>query len=429
MSEKPISPLRRRMIEDMTVRNFVEKTRNDYIRHVRTFTAFLGRSPDTATPEDLRRFQLHQTQTGVRPPSINGSVAALRFFFTVTLDRPEMARHLTFVREPRKIPAVLSPEEVARLLEAAPGPKYKAALSAAYGAGLRVSEVVALKVSDIDSERLLLRIEQGKGRKDRFAMLSPKLLELLRDWYRIARPTVWLFPGRDPMLPMSSSAAFSATSCRKASTASATTACSPRVPVPTTSRGRANCSPCQSLKASLPMLTPPIPTSRRPSRILVRAAAAAWSSSRPSRAAASRATHHQLQPVPSGSTRHDHDHWITTTQCRSRLSLVLNRLRRHSAKYAVRPSKQARNGHTQRPSQPSTRAAVARQVRQGPRPSASRSFAHTLRVSQIPIAQCAAPSAHHRPRVRSLAASGRRPRCSWLRKPWPASETLHTSRP
>src|SRR5271168_290569 len=188
MSENPISPLRRRMIEDMTVRNFVEKTRNDYIRHVRSFTAFLGRSPDTATPEDLRRFQLHQTQTGVRAPSINGSVAALRFFFTVTLDRPEMARHLTFVREPRKMPAVLSPEEVARLLEAAPGPKYKAALSAAYAAGLRVSEVVALKVSDIDSERLLLRIEQGKGRKDRYAMLSPKLLELLRDWRQIARP-------------------------------------------------------------------------------------------------------------------------------------------------------------------------------------------------------------------------------------------------
>jgi integrase/recombinase XerD len=202
MSEQPISPLRQRMIEDMTVRNFVEKTRNDYIRQVKTFTAFLGRSPDQAIAEDLRRFQLHQTRAGVRPPSINGSVAALRFFFTVTLDRPEMARHLTFVREPRKMPAVLSPEEVARLLEAAPGPKYKAALSAAYAAGLRVSEVVALKVSDIDSERLLLRIEQGKGRKDRFAMLSPKLLELLRDWYRIARPAVWLFPGRDPMLPL-----------------------------------------------------------------------------------------------------------------------------------------------------------------------------------------------------------------------------------
>ena len=113
-----------------------------------------------------------------------------------------MARHLTFVREPRKIPAVLSLEEVARLLETAPGPKYKAALSAAYGAGLRVSEVVSLKVSDVDSERMLLRIEQGKGRKNRFAMLSPELLELLRDWYRIARPAVWLSPGRDPMLPM-----------------------------------------------------------------------------------------------------------------------------------------------------------------------------------------------------------------------------------
>ena len=120
----------------------------------------------------------------------------------MTLDRPEMARHLTFVREPRRIPVVLSLEEIARLLEAAPGPKYKAALSAAYGAGLRVSEVVALKVSDIDSERMLLRIEQGKGRKDRFAMLSPRLLELLRDWYRIARPAVWLFPGRDPLLPL-----------------------------------------------------------------------------------------------------------------------------------------------------------------------------------------------------------------------------------
>src|SRR6266487_4200070 len=165
MREKPISPLPRRMIEDMTVRIFVEKTRNEYIRHVRTFTAFLGRPPDTATAEDLRRFQLHQTQTGVRAPTINGAVAALRFFFTVTLDRPEMARHLTFVREPRKMPVVLSPEEVARLLEAAPGPKYKAALSAAYSAGLRVSEVVALKVSDVDSERLLLRIERARGRR------------------------------------------------------------------------------------------------------------------------------------------------------------------------------------------------------------------------------------------------------------------------
>ena len=197
MTKTAISPLRRRMIEDMTVRHFVDKTRNDYIRHVKTFAAFLGRSPDTAAPEDLRRFQLHLTEIGVQPPSINGAVAALRFFFTVTLDRAEMARHLTFVREPRRVPLVLSPEEVVRLLEAARGPKYKAALSAAYGAGLRVSEVVSLKVSDIDSKRMLLRIEQGKGRKDRHAMLSPQLLELLRDWWRIARPQVWLFPGQN----------------------------------------------------------------------------------------------------------------------------------------------------------------------------------------------------------------------------------------
>src|SRR6201998_1278685 len=103
MSEKPISPLRRRMIEDMTGRNFVERVHNDYIRHARPFTAFLGRAPDSAAPEDLRLFQLHQTQAGVPAPSINGSGAGLRFFFTVELDRPEMARHLTFVREPRRI--------------------------------------------------------------------------------------------------------------------------------------------------------------------------------------------------------------------------------------------------------------------------------------------------------------------------------------
>src|SRR4051794_39684325 len=190
MTEMAISPLRRRMIEDMTVRNFVEKTRNDYIRHVKDLTAFLGRSPDTATAEELRLYQLQLTEAGVRPPTINSAVSALRFFFSVTVDRPAVTKPLTFVAEPRKIPIVLSLEEVVRFLEAAPGPKYKAALSAAYGAGLRVSEVVALKVSDVDSKRMVLRIEQGKGRKDRFAMLSPQLLELLRDWWRIARPQV-----------------------------------------------------------------------------------------------------------------------------------------------------------------------------------------------------------------------------------------------
>ena len=202
MQDQPISPLRQRMLDAMAVRNFSDKTRHDYIRQVKSFASFLGRSPDTASADDLRRFQLHQRQNGVQPSSMNSAVSALRFFFSTTLDRPDMERHLTFVREPRKIPVILSPQEIGQLLEAAPGPKYKAAMSAAYSAGLRVSEVVALKVADVDSKRMLLRIEQGKGRKDRLAMLSPRLLDLLRDWYCIARPAVWLFPGRDPMLPM-----------------------------------------------------------------------------------------------------------------------------------------------------------------------------------------------------------------------------------
>ena len=179
MSQKPISPPRQRMLEDMGLRGFTPDTQRDYIRAVKKLASFLGRSPDTATAEDLRAFQLHLTATGVQPPTVNATVTVLRFFFKVTLDRPETTRHLVFVYEPRKLPRVLSPEEVLRLLEAAPGPKHKAALSVAYGAGLRAMEVVALKVSDIDSKRMMLRVEQGKGRKDRFAMLSPQLLELL----------------------------------------------------------------------------------------------------------------------------------------------------------------------------------------------------------------------------------------------------------
>ena len=202
MTDEYISPLRRRMIEDMTVRNFAPKTQHDYIRAVTKLARFLGRSPDTATTEELRLFQLHLTANRVGAPTINFTVTVLRFFFTMTLDRADAIKHLTFVPEPRKIPVVLSLEEVARLLEAAPGPKYKAALAAAYGAGLRGSEVATLKVSDIDSERMMLRVEQGKGHKDRHAMLAPQLLELLRDWWRIARPQVWLFPGQNPVNPM-----------------------------------------------------------------------------------------------------------------------------------------------------------------------------------------------------------------------------------
>ena len=199
---KPISPLRQRMIDDMTARRFKEKVQKDYVRHVKNFTAFLGRSPDKATSEDLRRFQLHLAQQQIGAPTINSAIAALRFFFTVTLERPDLVRPLRIVNEPRKAPIVLSHEEVARLIEAAPGLKYKAALSVAYGAGLRVSEVAHLKVSDIDSERMTLRVEQGKGQRDRYVMLSPQLLQLLREWWRAARPPVWLFPGQNPINPM-----------------------------------------------------------------------------------------------------------------------------------------------------------------------------------------------------------------------------------
>ena len=190
------------MIDDMTARRFSEDTQRDYVRHVRNFAAFLGQSPDTATKEDLRRFQLRLAQQQISPGSINAAIAALRFFFTVTLERPDLVRPLRIVTEPRRAPAALSQEEVARLLEAAPGLKYKAALSVAYGAALRVSEVANLKGSDIDSQRMTLRVEQGKGQRDRYVMLSPQLLELLRDWWQAARPQVWLFPGQNPINPI-----------------------------------------------------------------------------------------------------------------------------------------------------------------------------------------------------------------------------------
>jgi integrase/recombinase XerD len=202
MSDKSISPLRQRLIDDMTARRYGEKAQKAYVRHVRTFTAFLGRSPDTATKEDLRGFQLHLAQQPISAGSINAAIAALRFFFNVTLERPEIVRPLRTVNKPRRAPVVLSQEEVARLLEAAPSLKYKAALSVAYGAGLRVSEVANLKVSDIDSGRMMLRVEQGKGQRDRYGMLSPQLLELLRDWWRAARPPVWRFPGQNPINPI-----------------------------------------------------------------------------------------------------------------------------------------------------------------------------------------------------------------------------------
>ena len=202
MIDETGSPLRRRMIEDMTIRKLAPKTQEGYIRTVKNLAAFLGRSPETASLEDVRRFQLHLAENGAHTPMLNHTVSALRFFFRVTLGRHDVIAHTTFIREPRKLPVVLTPQEVARLLNAAPGLKYKAALSVAYGAGLRAAEVVALKVSDIDSRRMIIRVEQGKGGKDRNVMLSASLLELLRTWWRVARPKGWLFPGQNPVNPM-----------------------------------------------------------------------------------------------------------------------------------------------------------------------------------------------------------------------------------
>jgi integrase/recombinase XerD len=202
------SALRRRMIEDMRMRKFAEKTQTQYIRAVVRLTRFLGASPDTAEEEDLRRFQLHLVDQGATPQTLNVTISGLKFFFGITLHRPEVVAKMQPVKYPRKLPTVLSRAEVKRLIAAAGNIKHQAALSVAYGAGLRVSEVVALRVSDIDSERMLLRVFEGKGGKTRFVMLSPVLLERLRTWWRVARRQGkmfdggWLFPGRNPVEPL-----------------------------------------------------------------------------------------------------------------------------------------------------------------------------------------------------------------------------------
>lgn len=200
-----VSPLRQRMVDDMRMRKLEPKTRTGYIRAVRKLAAFLQRSPDTATVEDLRRFQLYLVDQGASPITLNATITGLKFFFEVTLGRGELMAKMQPVRVPQKLPVVLSRDEVARLIAAAPNLKSQTALSVAYATGLRVSEVVSLKLTDIDSKRMTLRVEQGKGSKDRYAMLSPVLLERLRAWWRLAHaqgkmlPGGWLFPGMNPM--------------------------------------------------------------------------------------------------------------------------------------------------------------------------------------------------------------------------------------
>ena len=204
-----ISPLRQRMLDDLRIRKLSPKTQSAYIRAVRNFTKYLGRSPDTATIDDLRNYQLYLVDTGTSPTSLNAAIIGLKFFFDVTLDRGELMAKMRPVRVPQRLPVVLSKEEVGRLIAACGNLKHQTALSLAYGTGLRAAEVSALKVVDIDSERMTLRVEQGKGRKDRYAMLSPVLLDRLRVWWKVARAQGkmldggWLFPGLDPLDPLS----------------------------------------------------------------------------------------------------------------------------------------------------------------------------------------------------------------------------------
>jgi site-specific recombinase XerD len=195
-AETPIHPMRRRMLDDMELRGLNPSTQQIYLRAVRICIEHAKKRPEDITVEDAREFLLHLQRQGGSVSTVNGFAVGLRFYLRVTLGQPSILERVPVIREARKLPKVLTPEEVARLIAAAPGLKYRAALSVAYGAGLRCSEVISLKITDIDSAQMLIRIENGKGAKDRMAKLSPQLLELLREWWRQCRSQVWLFPSR-----------------------------------------------------------------------------------------------------------------------------------------------------------------------------------------------------------------------------------------
>ncbi len=212
MAEEAINPLRRRMIEDMTIRNFEQRTQQSYLRAVRSCCRYCERRPDQLAFEDVRRYQLQLGQSGLAPSSINVAMTAQRFFFRVTLRRPEAVDYIPIARQPRRLPVLLTRSEIWRLLAATPSLKWRTELSVAYGAGLRASEVVSLKVGDIDSERMRIRVQEGKGRRDRDALLSPQLLTTLRDWWKMARPPARLFPSQlnalEPVTPRSLNRVF-----------------------------------------------------------------------------------------------------------------------------------------------------------------------------------------------------------------------------
>jgi site-specific recombinase XerD len=191
-----MSPLRRRMIEDMKVRNLSPATQRCYVHAVAKFSKCFGRSPDRLGLAEVRAYQVHLVSAGVSWGAFNQAVCALRFFFGVTLGRAAIVERIPYARKPQRLPVVLSAAEVTRFLTGVTNLKHRMALTTAYAAGLRVSEVVRLKIADIDSSRMLIRVEQGKGAKDRYVMLSPRLLTLLRDYWRAVRPRHWLFPGQ-----------------------------------------------------------------------------------------------------------------------------------------------------------------------------------------------------------------------------------------
>ena len=193
-----ISPLRRRMIEDMTIRNLSPSTQQSYIYAVAKFSRHFNCSPDRLGMEDVRTYQLHLVERKYSWAHINQAACALRFFYGITLGRKDAFERIVAGKEPEKLPAILSGEEIVRFLAAVPGLRNRVALTTAYAAGLRIGEVAGLKVGAIDSKRMLLHIESGKGGKDRCAMLSPRLLTILRAYWMRARPSLWLFPGQEP---------------------------------------------------------------------------------------------------------------------------------------------------------------------------------------------------------------------------------------
>lgn len=194
-----VTPLRQRMIEDMSVRNLSPKTQQAYVAQVAKFAKYFGKSPELLGPEQIRGYQVFLVhEKRVSWAIFNQTVCALRFLYRITLGRDWVVQHIPFPKKPRKLPVVLGLAEVAQFFASITSIKYRAIFMTAYAAGLRVSEVVQLRVTDIDSQRMVIRVRQGKGRKDRYVMLSPKLLELLRLYWKVSRPSTWLFPGRSP---------------------------------------------------------------------------------------------------------------------------------------------------------------------------------------------------------------------------------------